>query len=303
MKQNTIAIIGAGVVGSTTAYTVMMKDGGSNVILVDINDIKCHGEVLDLSDTLSFSTISTIQAGTLQEAGQADIAIITAGIPQKPGQSRTDLLKTNHEVIRNIINGMKPLNPDMIIIVVTNPVDILTYVAQQIAGLPKHQIFGSGTFLDTQRLRNTISKKTNIAEQSIHVYVLGEHGDSQFVGWSCGTIAGVPILEFPQLSFQQLQSMAQETKEKAYNIIKCKGSTAFGISSCVWAYCENILNDTKRIVPVSCYYQEFDVCLSLPTILGKKGVEQIILPQLNDQELQLLKISIDTIKTLINTLD
>ncbi|MFI5333019.1 MAG: L-lactate dehydrogenase [Candidatus Babeliales bacterium] len=302
MKQSKIAIIGAGVVGSTTAYTLMLRNIASDLILVDIQDIKCKGEVEDLSDTLSFSTTSSVTMGTLQQAGQTDIVIITAGIAQKPGQSRVDLLRTNYKVVTDIIAGMKPLNPDLIIIMVTNPIDVLTYGAQQVSGLPKNQIFGSGTMLDTQRLRHIISEAINVTEQSIHVYVLGEHGDSQFVAWSSATIAGTPILTFPNLTRSTLEAMAEQAKRKAYDIIECKGSTAFGIASCVAAYCQNIISNANRVTPVSCYIKEFDVCLSMPAVLGDKGVEQIVMPPLQDQERKQLELSAATIKKYIQEL-
>lgn len=302
MKQSKIAIIGAGAVGSTTAYTLMMRNLASKIILVDVNDAKCMGEVYDLSDAIPFSNNCEILMGDLQEAGKADIAIITAGMPQKPGQSRIDLLNTNYAIINSVIHGMKPLNPKLIIIMVTNPVDILTYIAQQISGLPKNQVFGSGTLLDTQRLRHLISNKTNIAEQSIHMYVLGEHGDSQIAALSCANIAGIPILDFPQLNKEALQEMANKAKHKAYEIIESKGSTAFGISACISAYCQNIIFNTKRVTPVSCYLESFGVYLSMPAVLGKNGIEQILIPRLSTEENLQLQQSAHILKEYIQQL-
>lgn len=284
MKQSKIAIIGAGVVGSTIAYTLMIRNLASKIILIDTQDIKCKGEVFDLADAISFSNTSEISMGSLQEAGQVDIAIITSGIPQKPGQSRIELLNTNYEVIKNVIGHMKPLNPELIIIMVTNPVDILTYATQKISGLPKNQVFGSGTLLDTQRLRGFISQKIKISQQSIHLNILGEHGDSQFVAWSSGSIGGISILDYPNLDKNELEKMAILAKNKAYDIIQCKGSTAFGVAATVSAYCQNILFDTKRITPVSCYSKDFDVCMSMPVVLGRQGIEQLLMPSLNDKE-------------------
>ncbi len=302
MKQSKIAIVGAGTVGSTTAYTLMLQNIVSKIILIDINATRCSAEVDDLSDALSFSNTSEISTANLQEAGQADIAIITAGMAQKPGQSRTNLLNTNYDVIKNVINGMRPLNPALIIIIVTNPIDILTYVAQQISGLPKNQIFGSGTLLDSQRLRALISQKINIAQQSIHLYVLGEHGDSQFPAFSCGTIAGIPVLDFPSLNKKELEQMANKAKQKAYDIIERKGSTSFGISACISAYCQNIIFDTKRVTPVSCHLEEFGLCMSMPAVLGKGGIEHILIPSFNDEEKLRLQASATTLKNYLNQL-
>jgi len=303
MKQTKVSVIGAGVVGSTTAYSLMMQNLASEITLVDIQEIKCKGEVFDLSDAISFSNTSKISMGNLQEAGQTDIAIITSGISQKPGQSRIELLQTNYEVIKNVINGMKPLNPELIIIIVTNPIDIMTYLAQKISGLPKNQIFGSGTFLDTQRLRNLISQKSLIAQDSIDLYVLGEHGDSQFAAWSCSNIAGIPILNFENLDKKELIQMAEAAKNKAYDIIECKGSTAFGISSCIAAYCQNIIFNKKRIIPVSCYIKELDVCMSMPAVIGNKGIEQILVPNLNDEEKKLMQNSANVLKKYLEELN
>lgn len=302
MKQSKIAIVGAGVVGSTTAYTLMMRNLVSRLILVDTKETKCKGEIADLSDAITFSRTSEIMMGTLKDAGQADIIVITAGIPQKPGQLRTELLQTNYHVIKSIIEGMKPFNPEAIIIMVSNPVDVLTWVAQKYAGLPKNQIFGSGTFLDSQRLRDALSKKLSLAPQSIHLHVLGEHGDSQFVAWSEGTIAGTPLLQFAGISPEELHDLAESTKRKAYDIIACKGSTAFGIAACVSAYCENIMFDAKRVVPVSCYLQDFDVCLSMPAALGAQGIAQVLIPPLTTQETEQFKASVSAIKHLIQQL-
>lgn len=296
MKQAKIAIVGAGVVGSATAYTLIMQNLASTLILVDINDMKCKGEVFDLADAASFSTTAHVMVGTLQDAGQADIAIITSGIPQKPGQSRIDLLCTNYEIIKNVIQGMKPLNPGLIIIMVANPVDILTHLAQRIAGLPTNQVFGSGTLLDTQRLRYSISRAFNIAQESIHLYVLGEHGDSQFPAWSSATIAGVPLADFPSIDQQALDKLADTAKHRAYDIIACKGSTAFGIAACIAAYCKAIVFDAKAVMPVSCYREEFDVCLSMPVVMGRRGIEQVLAPVLNDKEKQKLQESAALLK-------
>lgn len=302
MYKSKIAIIGAGNVGATTAYSLMMRNIVSKIILVDINETKCKGEVYDLSDALAFSETSEITIGNLKEAGQADIVILSAGIAQKPGQSRIDLLNTNIKILKEIIKGMGPLNPEIIIIVVTNPVDILTFVIQKISGLPKNQIFGSGTFLDTQRLRDLISKKVKVSQQSIHVYILGEHGDSQFPVWSNATIAEIPLLNFKNLNLVELEKMANLAKLKAYDIISCKGSTSFGISSCVSAYCQNIIFDSKKIMPVSCYIEEFDVCMSMPVVLGNKGIEQILFPLFDRQETLKLQNSANILKNILKSL-
>lgn len=300
MKRPTIAIIGAGTVGVTTAYTLIQQPHVANIILVDINEVRCKGEIDDLSDALSFNPVTQVTIGALKDAAQADIVIITAGLPQKPGQSRLDLLDANYKIIKSIVQGMQPINPNLIMIMVTNPVDILTYVAQQFSGLPKQQIFGSGTLLDTQRLRSLISAKINVSPQSIEVFVLGEHGDNQVVSWSTATVAGKPLAQF--FAKKELDNLAKQTRDKAYNIIACKGSTAYGVATCIAAYCNTIIFDTKTIVPVSCYVQQFDVCMNVPAVIGQKGIEQVLLPSLDTQESTSLQNAAVVLKSHIKTL-
>lgn len=296
MKQPTIAIIGAGVVGSTIAYTLMLKGISAIIDLIDVDQVRCQGELDDLSDVISFSNASNIRMRSLSDAGKADIAIIAAGSPQKPGQSRLDLLTKNKRVIEEIVAGMQPLNSDIIIIVVTNPVDVLTYLCQNVAGISRNQIFGSGTFLDTQRLRQELSKKLALAQQSIHIYVVGEHGDNQVVAWSSATIGGIPLRDFPGAQDLNMQELARRTREKAYQIIACKGATAFGIAACVAAYCHDILTNACRILPVSCYVDDSDLCMSMPVVLGRTGITQVIKPLLNEEEHAAVTHSIRSLK-------
>ncbi len=294
MQKPVIAIIGAGAVGSTAAYALMYTVS-AKIVLVDINEHKCNGEVQDLEDAGSMSDGSTIEAGSLDDARQADIIVITAGIAQKPGQTRLELLKTNYEVVGSIIRSMQPIKKSTIIIVVTNPVDILTRYVQEISGLPKNQVFGSGTFLDTHRLRCLLADHVAINPSSIHAYVLGEHGDTQFVPWSTVLIGTAPLRSF-SIDEQTLADMAHKAQRKAYEIIACKGFTSFGIASSVATYCENIIGDTKRIIPLSCFIEELGVCLSMPAVLGLHGIEQILRPPFNAQEQEKLLASAQVLR-------
>lgn len=291
MKQAKIAIIGAGAVGSTTAYALMLNQIPANIMLVDTDEQRCKGEVLDLSDALSFCPAATIAQATAKDAGQADIIIVSAGARQKLNQTRIELVDTNKKVLEAIFKSIAPINKQAIILMISNPVDVLTLLAQEINGLPRNQVFGSGTFIDSNRLRNYLAQKLDIAEQSIHAYVLGEHGDTQFPAWSISHIGGTPILEFPGVTQTLLDTAAKEARQKAYDIIACKEATYFGIAACAAALCSNIILDTKRVVPVSCFNESLDACLSMPAVLGKSGIEQILLPQLNEQEQQLLQKS------------
>lgn len=302
MKHAKISIIGAGNVGATVAYALMMRDLVSDITIFDIDQQRLMGQVKDLTDALSFSRTSYIGSTDIAQAGQADVVIITAGKGQAPGQTRADLLKTNSAIIRDIIKKLKPFGKDTIIILVTNPVDVMTMIAQEESGLPRNRVFGSGTFLDTQRLRSCIGTKLGIAEQSVHAYVLGEHGDAQFVAWSNADIGGVPLSQFPSMDKATCQAIAQQSKEKVYEIVKAKGSTYFGVAACVSAYCENILFDQKRVLPLSCYQKDLGICLSMPAVLGAKGIEQVLSVPLDDDEQKLLAVAADKVRGLYNSL-
>ena len=277
----------------------MLKNVAAEIMLVDIDEQRCKGEVLDLSDALSFCNTSKIKQATPQQAGQSDIIIIAAGARQQPDQTRVDLLNTNKKIISEIITSLQPIKKTSIIIMISNPVDLLTLHAQELSGLPRNQVIGSGTFLDSQRLRGNLSKRIGIAEQSIHAYILGEHGDTQFPAWSIARIAGVHLLDFPELIQKDLDEAFQETKNKAYDIIDCKRATFYGIAACVSALCDNILFDQKRLVPISCYQPEFGVCLSMPAILGINGIERVLPSPLSEKEQEQLKKSALILKSLL----
>lgn len=296
MKPVTVAIVGAGAVGSTIAYTLLMRTVASTIILVDSAQKKCSGEVLDLLDARIFSDVHDVRAGTLRDAGQADILIIAAGVPQKPGQSRSELLATNKVVVRSIIEGMGSFRSDLIIIVVTNPVDVLTFLVQKISGLPRSHIFGSGTLLDTDRLRRCVGESIDVDPRSVDLFVLGEHGESQFVAWSTATIAGMPLIEFPGFSRAACAQYADAARKRVYEIIECKGATAFGVAACVASYCVDVIFDTKRITPVSCYVEEYDLCMSMPAVIGARGIEKVIIPLLSEEERHQCAASVATLR-------
>lgn len=296
MKTSKIAIIGAGAVGATTAYAILMQNIAAEIVLIDIDTIRCAGEVLDLSDALSFYSSSDIRNGTITDAKDADIIIITAGVAQKPDQPRTALIEKNKEIITSVMKSITPINPDSIIIMVTNPVDIMTLLAQTLSNISRNQIFGSGTMLDSQRVNIMLSRKLVVSEQSISIYILGEHGDTQFPAWSNAYVGCTPLSEYPGITKNELNTIADSVRNKAYEIIKCKGATFFGIAACVAALCEYVLFDKHMIVPVSTYIDEFQVCMSMPVILGRKGIERRIAIRLNDEENKLLEASVQALK-------
>ena len=249
-KDIKIAIIGAGSVGSTIAYTLVMKNLVAEVILVDINEAKEEGEVMDINDVLSFVETGKIKGGDYKDASSADIIIITAGLPQKIGeQSRLELVNKNKEILKSIFKQLISINPEAVIIVVSNPVDIMTYYAQELSGIPRNQVFGTGTSLDTSRLRTEIALALDINAQSVSGFVLGEHGESEFVAWSTVNVGGVPIKE--KLSEEKLNEIAQKVKDDAKNIIDRKGATFYGIAAVTADIVEAVLLDQDKVLPVS----------------------------------------------------
>lgn len=291
MKHSKIAIVGAGRVGTTTAYALMLNNVASEIILVDTDQNRCEGEILDLSDVLPFSAATIISSGSYQDAAQADIIIITAGIAQKPGQSRAELVKTNAAVVRSIMEKMQPINPNAIILMVTNPVDLMALQAYTFAKLPANQVIGSGTLLDSKRLQGLVARTLGIAEESVEAYILGEHGDTQFPLWSSAQISGVPLSHWPEMTAEAQQILATKARERAYEIIACKGSTYYGIASSAAFICHCILFDQKRVLTVSIYDKKQDMYYSLPAVIGAQGVGKIIDVKLSEHEQKQLEAS------------
>lgn len=295
-----IAIIGTGAVGSTIAYACIMRNICAEIMLLDINENKCQGEAMDLADTLSFSEVSKIKQATFKEAAQADIIIIAAGKPQKPGQARSELLDANKLIIKEITEKLQPIHPQAVVIMVTNPVDTLTLYAQSLIKLPKNQILGSGTLLDSQRLRNLLSQKLHVAEESVHIYLIGEHGQTAFAALSSAHVAGKPLSELIEKG--EAEMLVETAKQKVFDIIARKGFTNYGVASCVAATCENIIFDQKRIMPTSCYIPDYGICMSIPAAIGARGVEQTFMPGLNHDEELLLKKTVAKLQEMKNEL-
>jgi len=300
MKGLTIAIIGTGNVGASIAYALILKDLVPHIILVDIDNKRCNAELLDLSNALPFCETSQLTIGNYKDAAQADIIIMCAGKPQKSGESRTELLNANKKIAESIFNELKPIHKNTIILMVANPVDSLTAYAQQISGLPTKQVFGSGTLLDTQRLCGILSKKINVAEQSIDAYVVGEYGDSQVCAWSSAHVANIPLSHFTQIKNDDYKKISDKVKNQAYEIIEGKGATYYGIATCVASICESIIYDQKRVLTLSTFIPKFNVCFSMPVVLGKNGIETILYPSLNEFEKEQLKVSAEQLKKLQN---
>lgn len=297
-----ISIIGAGAVGSTIAYTTMIKNLASEIVLIDLNKEKQEGEVLDINDGLSFSESGKVIAGDYKDAKDSDIIILTAGVAQKQGETRLDLVFRNKEIAISIFKQIGEIKPSCIIVVVSNPVDIITNIVQEISGLPKNQVFGSGTCLDTARLRTIISEKFNISSEQVEGFMLGEHGDTEFVAWSTVSIEGKKATNL--LSKEDMDSIESEIKNKAYNIISKKGATFYGIAMVVADIIEAIIFNQNKILPVSTQFDSMgdlcgNVCLGNPNIVGSGGIVKNWSIDITEEEKTKLKNSADTLKQYI----
>ncbi|KAI8612375.1 lactate dehydrogenase B [Chytriomyces sp. MP71] len=296
-----IAIIGAGSVGATIAYACVLHKVCSEMLLVDVVAEAARGQVLDLSDAAFLSSV-VVREASFAEAGNADVIVITAGAKQRPDESRQSLIDRNQHIMESVLSRMQPIQPNAILLIVANPVDILTVIAQRLSGLPKKQVFGSGTFLDSARLRLRLSQLLNVSETSVHTYVLGEHGDSQFVAWSTASVAGLPLLSFPAIQALDRDALEKEISRKAYEIIKLKGATYFGIGACVASICQCIFLNSRHVRPVSVWVDKYGVCLALPSVIGSRGIEQVMDVSLNESEQQKLETSVASLKAVVDSL-
>lgn len=296
LKQESfkVAIIGLGKVGVTTAYALLLKGLTSELVLFSRDIKKAEGEKADLEHGLPFYPKTTITAtANYEDLVGTDLVIFTAGCAQTPGQTRLDLTKGNCDIVEKTIPHIAKHAPHTLILMVANPVDIMTLKAAQVAGLPDGRVFGSGTLLDTARFRLHLAKAIKINAQSIHAYVLGEHGDSSFAPISTATIGGKPLLSFPEMSHDHIKWALEETRKDAYKIISGKGATYYGIASALTHIVESIARDSKKVIPLSTVltgqYGISDLALSLPCILGRNGVETVIdLPLTQDEHAQLM---------------
>ena len=300
MFRGKLVVIGAGAVGSTTAYTIMLSGLFQEIVLIDINKDKAEGDALDMAHGVSFVKPVSVYAGSYADCKDADIIVIAAGAPQKGVESRLDLLKDNAEIFRTIIeNTMKYAPDDVILMPVSNPVDILTYITYKLSGLPKNQVLGSGTVLDTSRLKYMISSQTGVDARSCHTYIIGEHGDSEVAAWSVTNIGGMTMNEFckytDRCSIDTLDDMYVKVKNAAYEIIDKKGATYYAIAVAVRRICECIAGDENSILTVSGIFQgEYDikdVALSVPTIVNGNGVERILEVPFSKEEMKGLRDS------------
>jgi len=305
-RPSKIAIIGAGAVGTAVAYACAMRGDARSIVLQDINKAKVEAEALDMAHGIQFTPAGSIEGSDDVEIVRgADLIIVTAGAKQQPGQSRLELAGSTVNLMKKIVPNLQNVAPDARFMFVTNPVDVVTYVALKLTGLPRNQVFGSGTVLDTSRLRYLVSRETGVATQNIHAYVAGEHGDSEVALWSSAEIGNVPLSQWgPTLSggiFDSAlrNSIAQEVVQSAYKIIEGKGATNFAIGLSASRICEAVLRNEHSVQPVSSIlhgqYGIEGVALSLPSVLGASGVEQVLDTPLSEDEKAKLRASADAI--------
>ena len=300
-------IIGAGLVGSTTAYSLLSKDILEEVALIDINESMLEAEVMDLQHSVPFWGYTKLKKGTYDDIKDSKIAIIACGTSQKEGETRLDLIKNNKEIIDEVVNRIFEINPDITLLMLTNPVDILTYQAIKNHPEKRDQIIGSGTILDSARFRFLLSQELEVSPQSIHAYIVGEHGDSELPLWSTATIGNVSLDEFTDLSKEKKEDIFEEAKNAAYSIIAGKRATYYAISAGATQITETILFNKKRVLPVShdpqgsCGVRE--IALSLPVVVGKDGVEKRFDLNISRAEKELLKQSEKNLKEVFRNID
>ncbi len=313
--MNKVSIIGTGSVGSTIAYTLTVMGLASEIVMIDINNEKALGEALDIRQGTPFCGACSIYAGDYRDAVNSDIVIVTSGIARKPGQSRLELAQTNVNITKQIIPEITKYAPDATYIIVSNPVDILTYTFYKMSGLPENRIIGSGTILDTARLRSRLSEYYNINQSNVHAYVFGEHGDSSFIPWSVANISNVPIKECkklittpgintPELDFGEIE---QYVRKSGARVIARKGATFYAVSVSVCHICKCLLCGIDTTMTVSTMmhgeYGIEDVALSTLNMVGHDGVRGKVNVPMTDEEVMLLRKSADTLKDVISNLD
>ena len=304
IKKRKIMLVGTGFVGMSFAYSLLNERGIDELVLVDVNADKARGEEMDLSDGLVYAdTKMKITAGSYEDAKDTNIVVLTAGAAQKPGQSRLDLVKINASITKSVCEALKANNFDGILLVANNPVDIMTYVAWKVSGLPKNHVIGSGTVLDTARLRHGLSEFLGVADSNIHAYIMGEHGDSSFVPWIHTYIGCKSLLEYldeNDIPLTALQDIHIEARDKAYKIIELKRATYYGIGFALRRIVTAILNNEKCILPVSSYQSGEYGCegyfIGTPTVVGSNGVEKVVRLPLNENDQARFNNSFNTLK-------
>lgn len=308
-----IAIVGAGSVGATIAYACLLRGVGGEVVLHDIDDAKVEAQVLDLRHGLGFVPAATVEGGTdVGVCRGADVVVLTAGAKQQPGQTRLDLAATNAEMFRHLVPRLVSVAPTALVLVVSNPVDVLTGWAARLSGLPAGRVFGTGTVLDSARLRQLVAARCGVAVPNVHAYIVGEHGDSEIALWSSATIAGVPLRSWQapgggRLGEDDLGDVLSQVRGAAYRIIAGKGATNFAIGLASARILEAIERDERRVLtvsaPVDGAYGLHDVCLSVPRVIDRSGIASTVEVTLDEAESSGLQQSAEAVRGAAGSLE
>ena len=293
MNIRKAAILGCGYVGAASAFALMNSGLFSELVLLDLDRTRAEGEALDIGHGLPFARPMKIYAGNYADLSDAAVIIVTAGAGQKPGDARLDLAQKNVGVFRDIVPKIAAVNRDAILLIVSNPVDVLTYAAVRLSGYPEHRVFGTGTVLDTARLKYLLGRRLSVDPRSVHAFILGEHGDSEIPAWSCANVSGIPLREFCRMRGVPvepgtLDALAEDVKNSAYAIIEKKQATYYGIGIALTRIVKAILGDENSVVTVSAKlcgeYGAKDVFIGVPTIIGRNGVKEILELNLSEEE-------------------
>ncbi|KAJ1917737.1 hypothetical protein H4219_003049 [Mycoemilia scoparia] len=295
--RSKVSIVGAaGNVGASVAYSLLHRHTPVDIKLFDINQKLLKGQSLDLADSAWLGESMVHHSSDLSEAGDSDVIVITAGAKQVPGETRAQLLDRNYKVLESILSKVQPIKKDAKILIIANPVDVLTALAQKITGLPYNQVFGSGTLLDSARLRNHLSKILNVRQRSIHCHVLGEHGDNQFVSWSTARVGGFPLDCFPEMKNIDKDGISTEIANKAYDIIDSKGATYYGVGVCGAFLIHHVLANTHDVRTISCYSKKYQSYVSLPAVVNQCGVDRVLEVDLSELEQEKMNKAVAHIK-------
>ena len=312
VSKRKVVLVGTGFVGMSMAYALENQGGINELVLIDVLKDKAEGEAMDLSHGSAYQTPMNIYAGGYDDIVDAGLIVITAGANQKPNETRLDLVKKNVEIFKSIIPEIKNRNCEGILLIVANPVDILTYVTLKLSGFPANRVIGSGTVLDTARLKYVLGKHLQVDPRDVHAYIIGEHGDSELAVWSGAQVAGIHINHFCELRGhfkhqEAMERLAQEVRDSAYEIIDRKGATYYGVAVAVKRIATAIVKNEHAVLPVSSLMKgEFgleDICLSIPTVIGKDGVEMVVDIYLNNEENEKLQESAKALKEVLDSLD
>ena len=305
-----VAVVGCGFVGSASAFALMQSGLFSEMVLIDVDNERAEGEALDIGHGMPLARPMKIYAGNYDDAADSAVIVVTAGANQKPGETRLDLVKKNVAIFKSIMPEFAKRSCKGVMLVVANPVDVLTYVAAKYSGFPAQRVIGSGTVLDTARLKYLLSEHLSVDSRSIHAFIIGEHGDSEFATWSSANVSGVPLYDFCKMRghthFDEASRKIEDSvRNSAYEIIKRKHATYYGIAMAVRRICEAVIRDEKSVLAVSSLMKDVygveDVALSMPAIVGKDGIEDVIPVRLSVEEQRKLRESAEVLKEVINS--